>query len=113
RRLDVARTAVQEMGRSSSATMANHSTRYVLTAFVLRQALALAGFCVFVGLGLAVAALATWNVSDPSFSYATDNPPTNILGYSGAAFADLMMQFLGLASIVALLPILAVALALI
>ncbi|MCK8781361.1 DNA translocase FtsK [Rhizobium sp. NTR19] len=101
------------MGRSSSATMANHSTRYVLTAFVLRQALALAGFCVFVGLGLAVAALATWNVSDPSFSYATDNPPTNILGYSGAAFADLMMQFLGLASIVALLPILAVALALI
>jgi len=93
--------------------MANRSTRLALTAFVLRQALALAGFGVFFALGLAVAALATWNVADPSFSYATDNAPTNILGFAGAAFADLMMQFLGLASIVALLPVLAFALALI
>ncbi|NSY18919.1 DNA translocase FtsK [Neorhizobium sp. AL 9.2.2] len=101
------------MGRSSSAAMANRSTRLVLTAFVWRQALALTGFGIFTLLALAVAALATWNVADPSFSYATDNPPANILGFSGAAFADLMMQFLGLASIFALLPILALALALI
>ncbi|MGK9051561.1 DNA translocase FtsK 4TM domain-containing protein [Neorhizobium petrolearium] len=101
------------MGRSSSAAMANRSTRLALTAFVLRQALALAGFGIVFALGLAVAALATWNVADPSFSYATDNAPTNILGFSGAVFADLMMQFLGLASIVALLPVLALALALI
>ncbi|MFB9949770.1 DNA translocase FtsK 4TM domain-containing protein [Rhizobium puerariae] len=101
------------MGRSSSAAMANRSTRLVLTAFVWRQALALAGFGLFAALALAVAALATWNVADPSFSYATDNAPTNILGFPGAAFADLMMQFLGLASIVALLPVLAFALALI
>jgi S-DNA-T family DNA segregation ATPase FtsK/SpoIIIE len=93
--------------------MANRSTRLVLTAFVWRQALALIGFGIFTLLALAVAALATWNVADPSFSYATDNPPANILGFSGAAFADLMMQFLGLASIFALLPILALALALI
>ncbi|WP_085419736.1 FtsK/SpoIIIE family DNA translocase [Xaviernesmea oryzae] len=101
------------MGRSSSAAMANRSTRLALTAFVLRQALALAGFGIVFALGLAVAALATWNVADPSFSYATDNAPTNILGFAGAVFADLMMQFLGLASIVALLPVLALALALI
>ncbi|WP_105425804.1 FtsK/SpoIIIE family DNA translocase [Neorhizobium tomejilense] len=101
------------MGRSSSAAMANRSTRLVLTAFVWRQALALAGFGIFLALALAVAALATWNVADPSFSYATDNAPTNILGFPGAAFADLMMQFLGLASLVALLPVLAFALALI
>ncbi|WP_046637376.1 FtsK/SpoIIIE family DNA translocase [Neorhizobium galegae] len=101
------------MGRSSSAAMANRSTRLVLTAFVWRQALALAGFGIFFALALAVAALATWNVADPSFSYATDNAPTNILGFPGAAFADLMMQFLGLASLVALLPVLAFALALI
>ncbi len=93
--------------------MANRSTRLVLTAFVWRQALALAGFGIFLALALAVAALATWNVADPSFSYATDNAPTNILGFPGAAFADLMMQFLGLASLVALLPVLAFALALI
>ncbi|CAN7529529.1 DNA translocase FtsK 4TM domain-containing protein [Neorhizobium tomejilense] len=101
------------MGRSSSAAMANRSTRLVLTAFVWRQALALAGFGIFFALALAVAALATWNVADPSFSYATDNAPTNILGFPGAAFADLMMQFLGLVSLVALLPVLAFALALI
>ncbi|KAA9385042.1 DNA translocase FtsK [Neorhizobium galegae] len=101
------------MGRSSSAAMANRSTRLVLTAFVWRQALALVGFGIFLALALAVAALATWNVADPSFSYATDNAPTNILGFPGAAFADLMMQFLGLASLVALLPVLAFALALI
>ncbi len=82
-------------------------------AFVVKQAMALAGFAIFIGLALAVAALATWNVADPSFSYATDNQPTNLLGYFGAAFADLMMQFLGLASLVALLPVLAFALALI
>jgi S-DNA-T family DNA segregation ATPase FtsK/SpoIIIE len=93
--------------------MATHSTRLALTAFILRQAQALAGFGIFTALALAVAALATWNVADPSFSYATDNPPSNILGFTGATFADLMMQFLGLASIFALLPVLALALALI
>ena len=101
------------MGRSSSAAMANRSTRLVLTAFIWRQTLALAGFAIFLALAMAVAALATWNVADPSFSYATDNAPTNILGFPGAVFADLMMQFLGLASIVALLPVLAFAFALI
>jgi DNA segregation ATPase FtsK/SpoIIIE, S-DNA-T family len=101
------------MSRSSSAALANRSTRSVLGSFVLRQTLALSGFVIFLGLALAVAALATWNVADPSFSYATDNDPSNILGYGGAAFADLMMQFFGLASILALLPVLAFALALI
>jgi DNA segregation ATPase FtsK/SpoIIIE, S-DNA-T family len=101
------------MGRSSSAALTNRSTRSVVSSFVLRQTLALAGFGIFFALALAVASLATWNVADPSFSYATDNDPTNILGFGGAAFADLMMQFFGLASILALLPILAFALALI
>jgi S-DNA-T family DNA segregation ATPase FtsK/SpoIIIE len=101
------------MSRSSSAALANRSTRSVLSSFVLRQALALIGFGIFLGLALAVAALATWNVADPSFSYATDNPPTNLLGFGGAAFADLMMQFLGLAGLIALLPVLSFALALI
>ncbi len=93
--------------------MAQHSIRHALVAFALRQVLALCGFAIFLALALAVAALATWNVQDPSLSYATDNVPTNILGHSGAVFADLMMQFLGLAGLVAMLPVLAWALALI
>ncbi len=93
--------------------MAQQSTRQALMAFVVRQIMALIGFAIFLLLGLAVAALATWNVQDPSFSYATGNSPSNILGFAGAAFADLMMQFLGLASILALLPVLWWALALI
>ncbi len=67
-------------------------------------------FSILFGLGLlaltamAVGALATWNVADPSFSHATDNPVTNALGYPGAVFSDLAMQFFGLASVPALLP---------
>ncbi len=101
------------MSRSHSATLPEHSTRSALSAFLLRQILALTGFGLFLLLVLAVAALATWNVSDPSLSYATDNPPTNILGLSGAVFADLMMQFFGLGSLLALLPVLAWSFALI
>ncbi|NKN36901.1 DNA translocase FtsK [Agrobacterium sp. a22-2] len=101
------------MSRSTSASMEERSGRLAITAFVVRQILALAGFGLFLFLVLAVAALATWNVADPSFSYATGNQPTNILGYAGAAFADLMMQFLGLSSVIALLPVLAWSLALI
>lgn len=93
--------------------MAQHSTRHALMAFAIRQMMAISGFALFLALALAVAALATWNVQDPSFSYATNNEPTNLLGAPGAAFADLMMQFFGLASIPALLPVLAWSLALI
>ena len=55
----------------------------------------------------AAAALATWNVADPSFSYASGTPVTNAAGYPGAVFADLAMQFFGLAAIAALVPALA------
>ena len=52
----------------------------------------------------AIAALGTWNVDDPSFSHATDNPVTNAMGYPGAVFSDLAMQFFGLSSVAALVP---------
>ncbi|MEC9463980.1 MAG: DNA translocase FtsK 4TM domain-containing protein, partial [Pseudomonadota bacterium] len=101
------------MSRSHSAALPEHSNRSALSAFLFRQIFALAGFALFLLLVLAVAALATWNVSDPSLSYATDNPPTNILGLPGSVFADLMMQFFGLGSLLALLPVLAWSFALI
>ncbi|MBB3658776.1 S-DNA-T family DNA segregation ATPase FtsK/SpoIIIE [Rhizobium sp. BK650] len=101
------------MARSTSPAMDGRPDRFSFSAFMLRQIQALTGFAVFLALALAVAALATWNVTDPSYSYATSNLPTNVLGYSGAAFADIAMQFLGLASVVSMLPVVAWALALI
>lgn len=42
--------------------------------------------------------LATWNVTDPSLSNATDLIPRNILGMPGAIVSDLMLQTFGLGS---------------
>jgi len=52
---------------------------------------------------LAALALGSWNVADPSLSYAGEGGVTNMLGYWGAVGADLAMQFLGLGSVLALL----------
>ena len=73
--------------------------------FLRRPLKVLYGLTLMGCLALAIAALATWNVADPSFSYATGNAPVNVLGFGGAAFADLTMQFFGLSGIVALLPL--------
>ena len=55
--------------------------------------------------GVAIAALATWSVQDPSLSHATSRPIHNIVGYPGAIMADLLMQILGLGAITVVLPI--------
>ena len=101
------------MSRSISAGLENRHDRFVLSAFVWRQVQILLGLCVFLGLAFAIAALSTWNVSDPSLSYASSGTPANILGYPGAVFADIFMQFFGLASVIALLPVVAWGLALV
>ena len=62
------------------------------------------GLLLAAGTLFAAAALATWNVSDPSFSYASGNEVRNAAGYPGAVFADLAMQFFGLAALAALVP---------
>jgi DNA segregation ATPase FtsK/SpoIIIE, S-DNA-T family len=50
--------------------------------------------------------LATYNQTDPSLNQATANTASNIGGYGGALIADLMLQFLGLSSVlVALIPL--------
>src|SRR5713226_2418046 len=50
-------------------------------------------------------ALATWSVQDPSLSHATNTPVRNLLGAPGAITADLLIQLLGLAAVVLVLPI--------
>ncbi|XUY26612.1 DNA translocase FtsK 4TM domain-containing protein [Agrobacterium sp. rho-8.1] len=101
------------MDRVTSPTFDGRDNRFVLTAFVVRQMMALCGFAVLGALTLGITALATWNVADPSLSYATGKAPTNLLGHGGAIFADIMMQFFGLSALIAMLPILAWAFALI
>src|ERR1700738_4144714 len=55
--------------------------------------------------GVAAAALMTWSVQDPSPSHATSRAIRNIVGYPGAIGADLLMQILGLGSIMLILPL--------
>ncbi|WP_374754512.1 DNA translocase FtsK 4TM domain-containing protein [Aureimonas sp. AU4] len=56
--------------------------------------------------GWLAVSLASWNVDDPSLSYANGNAVRNWAGGSGAVAADLAMQVFGLASV--LLPLLLV-----
>jgi DNA segregation ATPase FtsK/SpoIIIE, S-DNA-T family len=49
-------------------------------------------------------ALATWSPADPSLSHATNGAIRNLLGPLGAVLADLLMQLLGLAGVLLLLP---------
>jgi S-DNA-T family DNA segregation ATPase FtsK/SpoIIIE len=76
-----------------------------LRDFLARHALRATGLAVAVFAALLVASLVTWHVDDPSFSYATDGPVRNLLGWPGAAFADLAMQFLGVAVVGLVFPL--------
>src|ERR1700716_418476 len=76
----------------------------------IREALArrlreLAGLSVIALSGVAAAALMTWSVQPPSLSHATSPAIRNVVGYPGAIGADLLMQILGLGSIMLILPI--------
>ena len=75
-----------------------------LRSFARRQTSRAAGLALLAGVAFALAALGTWNVDDPSFSHAADNLVTNAMGYPGAVFSDLAMQFFGLSSVAALVP---------
>ena len=51
------------------------------------------------------ASIVSWSVSDPSLTHVTGGAVRNALGAPGAIVADLLIQTLGLASAVALFPI--------
>lgn len=51
------------------------------------------------------AALMSWSVNDPSLNRATDGPVHNLLGHTGAVFADILFQSFGLAAIFLILPV--------
>ncbi len=95
------------MRSGSSALAATADFREGLRGLLRSLAERLGGVALLAFVAFAVAALATWNVADPSFSHATGNPVTNAMGFPGAVFSDLAMQFFGLAAVPALLPALA------
>ena len=88
-----------------SAPMNVADAGYGLRGFARRQVARLLGLSLLGLTALGVASLATWNVADPSFSHATDNPVTNAIGYPGAVFSDLATQFFGLAALAVLVPL--------
>lgn len=96
------------MRQNRGYSLANGETTYQsprLFEVFSRQIGALIGVVLLVVVGACGAALVTWNAADPSLSFANQNPVTNILGYPGAIYADLSMQFFGLASVGLLLPV--------
>ncbi|MBX3499653.1 MAG: DNA translocase FtsK 4TM domain-containing protein [Alphaproteobacteria bacterium] len=77
------------------------------TLFFRQRAMELLGIGAIV-LGMAgLIALITYHATDPSLNRATGFAPRNMLGFPGAAFADLMMQGIGLGAF--LLPVGAIA----
>jgi S-DNA-T family DNA segregation ATPase FtsK/SpoIIIE len=88
----------------SATQFALTDTGHGFQAFARRQIGRAVGLALFAFVAFGLASLGTWNVADPSFSHATANPVTNAMGYPGAVFSDLAMQFYGLSSVAALVP---------
>jgi S-DNA-T family DNA segregation ATPase FtsK/SpoIIIE len=72
--------------------------------FPKRRAAEIAGLLALAGVASLTLALLTWSVSDPSLNHATNAHIHNLLGAPGAIAADLVMQFIGLASAALLAP---------
>ncbi|WP_348651785.1 DNA translocase FtsK 4TM domain-containing protein [Iodidimonas sp. MBR-22] len=53
-----------------------------------------------------ILALASFDPADPTLNRSTDDGVSNLLGFPGAALADLLLQTLGLASVILALPFL-------
>src|ERR1700733_1398983 len=72
--------------------------------FPKRRVAEITGLVALVGVASLTLALLTWSVSDPSLNHATNGRVHNLLGAPGAIAADLVMQFIGLASAALLAP---------
>ncbi|RPD37610.1 DNA translocase FtsK [Candidatus Liberibacter solanacearum] len=92
------------MSENISFVIEDKNKRFLLSNWYKRKVKFFAGLILLFMLFSIVLSLATWNVYDPSFSYITLNPPKNFLGYGGAIFADIAIQFLGIASVFCLIP---------
>ena len=62
------------------------------------------GYLVLAAAAAAAVSLLTWNIADPSLTHAASGPVRNLLGPVGAIVSDLIMQLLGLAGVLIILP---------
>ena len=69
-------------------------------AFVARRIVDATGLLLLLCGGFILLAIASYNRADPSSGTATDTPVQNWMGQSGASFADLMLQSIGLGTCV-------------
>ena len=90
---------------ASSAHRANFLLTDRLSGALHRRLTELSGLALILIAAAAMAALASWSALDPSFNLATDGPTRNLLGRPGAVFADFLMQLVGLAAVVLVLPL--------
>lgn len=73
-------------------------------ALAIRIPVRVVGLVLLGLVAICLAAMASWSVDDPSFSYATSKVPANWLGFPGAVIADALFQVFGLAALALLVP---------
>ncbi|WP_417671166.1 DNA translocase FtsK 4TM domain-containing protein [Roseibium sp.] len=96
-------TAVRGNGRRASIDLLD--TQSPIKRFIKRNLVGLGGLCVIALAAALAASLATWSVNDPSLNHATGESARNALGAPGAIVADVLMQTIGLATAVFLVPV--------
>ncbi|PVB62086.1 DNA translocase FtsK [Labrenzia sp. 011] len=96
-------SAMRGNGRRSSVNLLD--TESPIKRFLRRNLVGAAGLGIIAIAAMLAAALATWSVSDPSLNHATGGPVRNALGAPGAILADIVMQTIGLATAVVLIPL--------
>ena len=74
-------------------------------AIAIRIPVRLIGAILLGLVALVLVALASWQVDDPSLSYASGNPAKNWLGFPGAVIADISFQVFGLGVLPLLVPL--------
>ncbi len=73
--------------------------RNAIPEWLSRPFVRAAGFILIGISALCAIALSTWTISDPSMTFANGSEAENWLGFWGASFADISMQFIGFASL--------------
>jgi len=96
-------SAVRGNGRRSQVDLLD--TESPFKRFLRRNLVGAAGLGIIAFAAMLAAALATWSVSDPSLNHATGGEVRNALGTPGAILADILMQTIGLATAVFLVPL--------
>ncbi|MER2605904.1 MAG: DNA translocase FtsK 4TM domain-containing protein, partial [Siculibacillus sp.] len=94
--------------RSARPASPTYAAGSDLRRVLARNLRGVGGIATFAAVAAVAAALATWSATDPSLSNATSTAVHNALGSPGAVVADLAMQLLGLASALALPPLLVI-----